>query len=1117
MLTLVLGRAGSGKTSYVMNDYKAKMDNDMTGLYYIVPEQYSHEAERQLLKTCGDTLSLHGEVLSFSRLCSRVFTETGGLSADMLDDGGKILLMSRAVTVVASNLRLYGKTEQKAEFLEKLVATAKEFKSACITPRSLEEAAGSAERPLNDKLYDLSLILGAYEALFDRETSDAGDRLNRLIDTIRDCTLFQSGHIYIDGFTDFTVQELRVIEELIKMDAELTVCLTCETLVEVEEIFETSRETALKLLRMASINGVASEIIRRAEICSDKAKDLAYLEKKLFLYNAARFDGAVAAVEIFKAAAPDIECEYAAAKVLELLRKGYRRRDIAVAVSDWQTYGTLAENIFEKYGLPVFVSKKTDINQKPPVALINSAFEIINNGWDYDSVFRYLKTGLTGTSSSDCDALENYVLKWNLRGTIWTREEDWILPPSGFGGDAAGDSVVLMHLNALRREIVHPILTLQRALRAADTFGGKLHSLYGFLEKIGLAQRIKEKADAFFTRGEIQLSNEYCQLWDILIRALDQFYKIAGGCSGSTAEFARLWKLLMTQYDLGTIPISLDRVTLGDIARIRRRGNRCLIVLGASDDLLPNTGGGDALLSDSERTELKGLGLPVSGTAEDRLYREMNLIYSAFSLPAEKLIVTYPRRGLSGGDKRPSFIIKRLKALFDIAEISDNDASFRQYAPRPGLELAASAKYHTESLSAAAAFEYFSAAPETSEKLCKISTSAYLKRGNLTDGKAAELYGHEVVMSASRVDKFYACRFLYFLQYGLGARPRKPAGFDAPTAGTFMHFILENVTRDITEGVGFQDAGDALCLELMGKYVSRYVEEALLQFKDKSSRFRYLFNRLVKDATIIVLDMVRELKNSDFKPLDFELDFSDDGDIPPHLVESGRQKLKIRGFVDRVDGWEHDGKLYLRVVDYKTGKKSFSLSDIWYGMNMQMLIYLFALLKNGNGRYEKDIVPAGVLYAPAREEILQVSRNTDDEVISELRAKKLRRSGLLLGDSAVIDAMEHGVNKEYLPVKLSKDGQMISESLTGPKRFGRLAEHIERMLLGIATSVQKGAIAAEPYFKNQADNACLFCDYKAACHFSEKDGDKRRFLSKIKTEDFWEMLEGGVEGERNDT
>jgi ATP-dependent helicase/nuclease subunit B len=321
-----------------------------------------------------------------------------------------------------------------------------------------------------------------------------------------------------------------------------------------------------------------------------------------------------------------------------------------------------------------------------------------------------------------------------------------------------------------------------------------------------------------------------------------------------------------------------------------------------------------------------------------------------------------------------------------------------------------------------------------------------------------------------------------------------------------MHYILENVTRDIKENGGFHSVSEERCRELTDHYVSIYVKEVLRQFKDKTSRFIYLFNRLVTDASFVVLDMVRELKNSDFAPLDFELEFSDSGDIPPHRLVDDASVLKVKGFVDRIDGWEQDGKLYLRVVDYKTGKKTFRLSDVWYGMNMQMLIYLFALNKNGTDRYHKEIVPAAVLYAPARDEIIPASRSAGQEEVDDLRLKKLRRSGLILSEDSVVEAMEKGGNKKYLPVRISKDGGLAGDSLAGLEQLGKLSAHIDKMLLQIAGGVRKGSIEAEPYFKNQNDNACLFCDYRAACRFSEKDGDRRRYLKKLNTDEAWQLI-----------
>lgn len=1107
MLTLILGRSGTGKTACALHEFSEKIKYNQKNLYYIVPEQYSHDAERQLLKICGDTLNLHGEVLSFSRLASRVFAEKGGLAAKMLDNGGRILLMSRAIDAVSNHLKIYGRSERRADFLENLTALAKEFKSACVTADVLESAASAAEGPLHEKLCDLSLIIGAYNSFFNDDAADPDDRLNRLLRVLPESMMFNKGHVWFDGFTDFTVQELRVVEQLIRMKTDLTVCLTCDGLDNSEEIFDSARKTAVKLRRMASDSGITVSVNNMMQPIPGKDEALIYLEQNLFGSGSDSYAGDNSAIELYTASTPAEECEYAASKVLELVRSGFRWRDISVVVSGFQQIGQMAENIFEKYGIPIYISRKSQVNKKPPLAVIDYALDIITGGWDCESVFRYLKTGMTGIALSDCDELENYALLWNLRGSIWTRDTDWVFPLSGYERDFIGDGDDrLKHINSLRRAVVQPLLKLRKALGASTIYGDKLQALYEFLEGIGLPERITDKALRFEKNGEIQLSEEYNQLWDIITRAFDQFYEISGEGSGSTNEFTRLWKLLITQYDIGTIPVSLDRVGLGELARQRRKDVKCLIVIGASDDALPQPNGGAGILTDSERQEIMRAGVGLSGTPEERLYRSLNEIYLSLTLPTDRLIITHAKRALGGGEKRPSFVIKRLQTLFSIPEYQKQDPDFRLNAPGPCFELAASYQTHARSPAAAAAAAYFSEDPDLSKRLERIAEQAELSRGRLSSGKAHKLYGKELVISASRVDKYYACRYLYFLQYGLKLRPRKPAGFDAPTAGTFMHYILENVTREIHNSGGYAKVDDARCIALTEKYIAEYVKEVLQQFLDKTHRFIYLFNRLKRDAAFIVLDMVHELQNSDFKPIDFELEFSDNGDIPPHVIQSDAQRLKIMGYIDRLDGWEKDGKLYVRVVDYKTGKKKFSLSDVWYGMNMQMLIYLFALSNNAGGRYNAEIVPAGVLYAPARDEIQAASRHVTDAELEVLRAKKLRRSGLLLDDPRVVEAMEHGENKKYLPVKRSKDEGFTGDSLANLERLGMLSAHIDRMLIDIVGNVQGGRIDAEPYYKNQLDNACAFCDYQTACHFNERDGDRRRYLKKLKSDDVWQRI-----------
>ena len=890
------------------------------------------------------------------------------------------------------------------------------------------------------------------------------------------------------------------------MRVDMTICLTCDGMDGTEEIFEPSRKTALRLIRIARDHNVQTEIFDMPEPTNEKSEVLTYLEKNLFSGNAKPYEGENGEVEIYRAMTPAMECEYAASRVLELVRSGYRWRDISVAVCDYSTSGRLAEDIFNKYGIPVFLGHKTEITQKPPIALIDSVLALITGGWDCLSVFRYLKTGLTGISPEDCDELENYALMWDLKGSIWTRSEDWTLPTSGYERDHSGNGETrLVKINEIRIQAVEPVLRLRDAMSSERTFGGKLRALYRFAEDIGLPERIREKEEQLQSRGEIQLADEYRQLWDIIVRGLDQFYEVLGDVTGSNMEFTRMWKLLTAQYDIASIPVSMDRVGLGELSRQRRRGLKCLIVIGAADDALPNMGRSGALLSDSERRDIQKCGVDLPGCEEDRLYRELSTIYQTFTLPSEKLIVSWHSGG-SAGEKRPSFVVTRLAQLFGLTEKTDTLSDIRVNAYRPCFELAASYVTHGGSRTAAAAAAYFLADPVMAVRLNCIAEAAGRSRGALSCDKAARLYGSELVMSASRVDTFYACQYRYFLEYGLNVKPRKPAGFDAPTAGTFMHYVLENVTRELQERGGFSDADSFTCRALSEKYADQYAEEVLQSFKDKSSRFIYLFNRLRNDAGFIVLDMVNELKNSDFKPLDFELEFSDKGSVPPRFIQGADTRLKINGFVDRLDGWENNGKLYIRVVDYKTGKKKFSLSDVLYGMNMQMLIYLFTLQENGFERYIKEIVPAGVLYAPARDEILQASRYASDAELELQRAKKLRRSGLLLSDTQVVDAMEHGIAKKYLPVKTGKDGVLSGDGLAGPEQMAFLSNYIDRLLLKIAFSVHGGSIEARPYYKNQEDTACAFCDYKSVCHFSEKDGDKRRYLKKLEIGEVWKQI-----------
>ena len=653
-----------------------------------------------------------------------------------------------------------------------------------------------------------------------------------------------------------------------------------------------------------------------------------------------------------------------------------------------------------------------------------------------------------------------------------------------------------------------PVAKYAEAGKNAAAARAQAAALAKFFSDISLQKQLDMKAKKLSDGARPELAAEYVQLWDIVKNALLQCADILGDVLIGQEEFGKLFCLVLAQYDVGTIPISLDRVQAGDMDRMRRRNIKHLIVLGASDDRLPMIPEETGVLTPTDRESMLVLGLDIGGTSEDALNREMNLIYNCLTLPFETITMSYSETGRESGAKmRPSVVMNRLALLFNKKINRADTDDLKTFALRPAFELAARSVEGDADSPGAAAAAYFKEREEHKSRLCTLRKRAKLERGRLSDITVRALYGDRLRLSASRVDLFSACRFKYFMQYGLKAKPRKKALFDPLEMGTFIHYVLEKVAGEIMGSDGFGSVTEKKINQLTDQYIDQYIHEMMGDFNEKSERFIYLFRRLAKTVRRIVSDMAEELKSSDFEPIDFELDFSGANGLLPLCLGEGEDSLHITGIADRVDGWLHDGKLYIRVVDYKTGKKSFDLSDVWYGMGLQMLLYLFALGRIGKERYGYDVVPAGVMYVPARDVLVKSPSNISDEEIIKSRAKSLRRSGLILDDPVVIAAMEKGETPRYLPVSFNKEGKAVSDSLASAERLGRLGRFIDDTLLKLASELKGGSIEADPYFRSNMDDACTWCEFKDACLFDE-NRDKRRYLGKLKPETFWENLEG---------
>ena len=1101
MLQILIGRAKTGKSDTVLRRIRELGDGGRQIL--LVPEHASHQAEVDLCRACGPTASRHAEVLSFRRLAERVLAITGGAAQVALDAGGKLLTLQKALLEVAPELTVYRRPSRKSAFLQQMLDLFDELRCYEVTPEVLYRESREIGGATRDKLRDLSLLYGAYEARLCRPGLDARDRMTRLCDNLEDSRYACGKDIFIDGFTYFNAQERRALGVLLRQARSVTVTLLGEEHSR-EEIFEPSLKTLGQLRRLAEQNGCPVEV---RELREREDSALGHLERHFF-GDTVPYGGPCGAIRLREADTVFSEVEQAAADILRLAAEGKcRYRDITVAVRNLGDYAGTIETVFERYGIPAYLSRRSDILEKPAVSLLTGVLAAIGNGYEYDDMFRWLKTGLAGLTAEECDVLENYVLKWEIHGGMWLRDVDWTENPDGYGAPWDETRQALLdQVNVLRRRVRIPLCRLAEGLKAGETAGEKVGALYGFMEELDLQNTLEAQMRSQAAGGWMQAAEETAQLWEILCGVLDQFVEILGEEPMGLDEFTRLFCQVMTQYSVGTIPVSLDQVSVSEITRNDRHTAEYLFLLGANDHVIPSPGQGGGILNEDDRDELAQRGVELAPTGMDRMGIELQNLYAALAQPRAGLTVSYPVADVSGAELRPAFVVGRLRTLFPALRLEKegNGREYRLAAPLPALEAAGGSP-------GGALWRYFAESPAYSGRLKAMERASRLRRGTLSPGAVRALYGERAAMSASRLERMRSCHFAYFMEYGLRAKPRVPAAFDAPQIGTFLHYLLENVTRDVLALGGFARVEREELHDLVRRYIGQYAARELPELETKSARFRYLFARLRNTAYAVVDQVAEELRHSDFVPLEFELSFGDGGTLPAVVVSEPDGELRLGGKVDRVDGWVRDGRLYLRVVDYKSGRKAFDLSAVRMGLDIQMLLYLFTLQKEGSAHFGREIEPAGVLYLPARDEILSLERNVAPEKLQSEREKQLRRSGLLLAEPEVLQAMEHESLRQprYLPLRVGRDGA-LSGSIASAAQLGRLGRYVERQLHEIARELRQGNIDADPWCRGEDDSCCKYCQWAGACHFQDgREGDHLRYILPVKAEDFWREIEEG--------
>ncbi len=1090
MLNLLRARAGRD----IRGELLERMGrSDARRRLLIVPEQFSHESERAMCAVLGGGASMSCEVLSFTRLAGRLTDAAGGGAAPMLDPGGRMLLMYAALRRVADALTTYRAPSRKPAFLTGLLATVDECRSYRVEPEALMAAGEELGGRQGDKLKDLGLIYAAYRGLEAQGAADPRGRLDRLAVQLEGTRWGAGMAFYVYGFTDFTPQEERVLSALMAQ-GELTVALVCGGEDDPSGIFQPALRCAGRLARLAKAGAVPvrEEVLDRPLA---RCPSLAFLEENLFGEGPGQAWAGECAVVRVAAASPRQEVEWCAAEILRLLREeNCRCRDIAVCARRLDGYGELVESVFARYGVPVFLSAMEDVLEKPVLALVTSALAAAGSDYPYEELFRYLKTGLTGITEEERDLLENYVLTWDLKGPAWTRQKPWDMHPEGYGREfTPADTALVAWLDGLRRRVIAPLEALRRG--TDKTGRGRALALYQLLEDIDLPTRLGQRADSLDRRGERTAAAQYRQLWDILAGGLEQCALLLGDTELELEEFSRLFSLVLSQYDVGAIPVSLDAVTVGDAPRMAHKEVKALFLLGADSGAIPDCAVSPGLFTDQDRDALSAMEVELAPRQEDKLRREMTIAYETCCRPSQRLYVSYSA-GEGDNQRTPCFLWARLEALFPDAPVRDGgDPLARLSAPDAALELAGSSPAVAEALKRV---------PGLSDRVERIQDAAGWRRGRLSRPVVDALFGPVVPMSATKLDLVNSCHFGYFLRFGLDAKPRQRAAFRAAEYGTFVHDVLERTLRAAREEGAPLD--DVQAVERLSQAAAeRYEREVLSNLEGEPARFRVLFQRMKGAALAVARSVCAELAVSDFTPAAFELGFGPGKDLPPVEVEQG-VRLRLTGYVDRVDQWLHEGKRYVRVVDYKTGKKSFDFADVADGRGLQMLLYLFALRREGKGLLgPEETVPAGVLYVPARTPLVDGERDMSDGEIQRARDRLLRRQGLVLDDPDVLSAMERPAGEyRFLPVGTGRGG---GDSLVTPAQMEALDGYITAALRAAAGELAAGNIDADPYWQGADKNPCRWCDYKAACHFEEGCGDRRRFRRGLRAAQFWEWMD----------
>lgn len=1086
MLNLIFGRAATGKTYEIMQRLKKDVENGKD-VVLLVPEQFSFESEREVLHTLGDDSSTLVSVLNFTRMCDEVNRLAGGNAFSVMSECDKIITMRTALKAVKDDLVLWKKYYNSSRFAKLMLSTIDELKACSITAEDL--TLTNAPATLGAKLSDLIKIYSTYDALIYNRFIDPSDKLTHLYNKLSDFRFFEGKEVYIDAFKEFSGQQYKILERIFQQSNNVTVSLLSNG------DFSDKPDNFICLKKLYShIDAIAKKYgvkIGEKLILQDSrynSAELTALERILSGEKLTCSDS-TKDITIFNASSVFCEADFVMSTIRRLTREeGYRYRDFVVIARDISSYENAVLNAAKKNNVSCYYDKRQPISQNPICIMVLAALKAAQRN-STNEILTYLKTNLGSLSLEEVSQLENYCFIWSIDGALW--KDNWTMNPNGLEQTDNNGLIEkeLENINYLRQKALEPLYNLRKAFN--KTAKDYCTAIFELIKNCDCEKKLKEYYDLLILDGANDDADVLRQGYDCFIDVLESIVKCLGDKNLDFDDFYNTLSVAIETASVGTIPQMLDQVTFGSADRIRPSRPKIAFLLGVNLGVFPATINQNGVFAQFERKQLLELGLELGNDLLGLSAMENLLVYSSACCASDKVYFSYLSGAAAGDNDSPSMVIKRIKDAFpNVNEISEKKLDFKTNLPET-ISSAVENFALNFGRSDDACDVYFETAKTNellNENLLKISSFKNETAPALTTESAEKLFGKNINLSPSAFEKYQTCPFSFFCNYGLRVSALRPASFDPLQRGTIVHYVLENYIKNYGEKIS--EISEDQCKEIVDELLKEYFANVPGFSQVISARNNFLISTMAVSLYAVVWQVTCELAQSEFVPRKCEFVIGlEDADIPATNIRfDNDSSVNLRGKIDRVDVYED----FVRIVDYKSDAKVFKLSEVIYGINMQMLIYLYALLKSNNEEFS-NLKPGGVLYMPSS---------------TDLEESSLAMNGLILEDEKIVSAMDKEMNGKFVPeFKFTKSGKLTkSSSFATDDTFYTILDYITALIKKTGLSLKNGEISVLP-LDSLTHKACDYCDFQGICHIENKPHKK---IQKISNEEAVEFMKGEV-------